>query len=96
MVLPALVYAEERVEAEEEPADESAGVVAAIAWWYAMLIPWGYGSGKFDGSTLGANGGEVEPASKAAGSTASEPGRVAEGEGAFACCENAAGSVWIG
>lgn len=46
-----------------------------------------------EGSILGAEGVEMEEESKVDGSTASEPGRVAEGDGAFAWAANGKGSV---
>jgi hypothetical protein len=64
------------VEADEEPAEESAGVVE-MEWWYCIDKPCGYGSGKFEGSIFAGSGGEAEDSKRP---SPSEPGRVVEGD----------------
>jgi hypothetical protein len=59
--LPELVYAEERVEGEDEPAEERDGSVEdSLSEVRVYGKRWGYGSGKCEGSMDGTLGGRAK------------------------------------
>lgn len=59
--LPELVYADERVEGEDEPADERDGRVEDnLSDVRVYSKRWGYGSGKWEGSMDGTFGGRAK------------------------------------
>lgn len=89
--LPELVYAEERVEGEDEPAEERDGrVEESLSEVRLYGKRWGYGSGKWEGSMDGTLGGRAKDrggeASERKEGSLSETGR-AEREKECARCD---------